>query len=180
MKTLPFLVLPIVLMVSLGGCSLSEKYAANNSAGRSWVEAGKTGTARSNFEGVYYSPEWGTVTLNQENGKLAGSLGHFRVSGLVSGRNARLLLVDDQWVEFTMLLRRVSYEKLTGSYSGSVPYSEAHSKPVTLLRIDICWRGAYSSLCGGLDGWLLGDRRGAGRTVSPQQQGGGSLVVRSI
>jgi len=135
MKILPLLVLPIVLMVSLGGCSLSEKYSANNSAGRTWVEAGKTGTARANFEGVYYSPEWGTVTLNQENGKIVGSLAHYHVSGVVSGKNARLLLVDDQWVEFTMLLRRPSYEKLTGSYSGSVPHSDADSIPVTLLRI---------------------------------------------
>lgn len=136
MKTLPFLGLSIVLMASLGGCSLGEKYAANNSAGRSWVEAGKTGAARANFEGVYYSPDWGTVTLNQENGKLVGSMAHYHVSGVVSGRNARLLLVDDQWVEFTMLLRRVSSEKLTGSYSTSVPYQEADSTPVTFLRIN--------------------------------------------
>lgn len=117
------------------GCSLGEKYQKNNSAAQAWLNAGPTRAAAADFEGVYYSPNWGMVVLNQQNGKITGSIGYMHVDGRATGKSARLLLVDDSWVEHTMLLTRKSSEILEGTYSSSVPYSKDDAEPVRLDRI---------------------------------------------
>jgi len=94
-----------------------------------------TSPARVNFEGVYHSPEWGTVTLNQENGKITGTLAHYQIKGVASGRAARLLLIDDLWTEYTMILNRRATGNLDGAYSPSIPFSQEDATPVTLNRI---------------------------------------------
>ncbi|MDX2082295.1 MAG: hypothetical protein SFU53_16040 [Terrimicrobiaceae bacterium] len=127
--------LSLAALVLLSGCHLKEKYSKNNADGRAWLEAAQTGPARTSFEGVFYSPEWGAVVLNQNGNKLTGAVAHMSVDGVVSGRTASLLLVDDTWVEYTMKLRRKSYEEISGTYSAYVPYSETDALPVTLYRI---------------------------------------------
>ncbi len=135
MKT-PLLLLVAVCSVLLtSGCSLTEKYNKNAAAAQAWLEANDKGAATTNFEGVYYSPDWGTVSLNQRDGRLTGSIAHFHVKGIASGKNAYLLLVDDEWVEHTMILRRKNYEIVEGSYSSFVPYSKEDALPVHLDRI---------------------------------------------
>jgi hypothetical protein len=100
------------------------------------LAAGATRTTASNFEGVYYSPDWGLVALNQEGTKITGALAHFNIRGKASGKTAYLLLVDDEWIEYTMVLNRKSSEVLTGSYSSSVPFSKDDAEPVHLDKID--------------------------------------------
>jgi len=136
MNLLRFLLLPVLTITMLGGCSLQEKYDKNNAAGQAWLQSGKTGSAQTNIEGVYYSPDWGVVVLNQSNGKITGHIGYHKVEGILSGRKASLLLSDDQWIEYTMVLNRKNRGELVGSFSCCVPYSEESSKPVHLFRID--------------------------------------------
>lgn len=135
MKTplLPLVALCFVLLAS--GCSLSEKYNKNNAAGQAWLAASDKGPAKTNFEGVYYSPDWGTVGLKQRDGKIAGAIAHFQVKGIASGKSAYLLLVDDSWVEYTMILRKKSCEIVDGSYSPHIPYTVKDSNPVHLDKI---------------------------------------------
>ncbi len=122
--------------ILLSGCSLAEKYSKNNAVGEAWLAAGATRSTASNFEGVYYSPDWGMVALNQEGTKITGALSHYNIRGKASGKTAYLLLVDDQWIEYTMVLSRKSSEVLTGSYSASVPFSKDDAEPVHLDRIE--------------------------------------------
>lgn len=123
----------MALLVS--GCSLGEKYQKNNAAAQAWLASGPTRPAATDFEGVYYSPDWGMVVLNQQNGKITGSMGYMKVEGRATGKSARLTLIDDSWVEHTMLLTRKSYEVLEGTYSSSIPYSKDDAQPVRLDRI---------------------------------------------
>lgn len=135
MKHLLLTVLSLAVVVLAGGCSLKEKYSKNNSAAEKWLRAGATVPASANFEGVYYTPDWGVVLLNQNKDKLTGSVAHMRVDGVVSGNVASLLLIDDQWVEYTAVLKRKNSEVLQGSYSPSIPYSSADASPMVLEKI---------------------------------------------
>lgn len=117
------------------GCTLTEKSNRNNAAAQAWIRANDKGPATTNFEGVYYSPDWGTVTLNQRDSRVNGAIAHFHVKGIATGKSAYLLLVDDEWVEHTMILKRKSSEIVDGSYSANVPYSDKDSLPVHLDKI---------------------------------------------
>lgn len=135
MKASSFLPLVLSMALLLSGCTLTEKYSKNNAAAAAWISANARQPAATNFEGVYYSPDWGIVALNQRDGKLTGSIAHFHITGIVSGKSAYALLVDDEWVEHTMILKRKSSEIVEGSYSSFVPYSKVDSLPVHLDRI---------------------------------------------
>jgi hypothetical protein len=135
MKT-PFLLLAVVALVSLtSGCAISEKTQKNNAAAQAWLQANDKGTAKTNFEGVYYSPDWGAVVLKQRAGKITGAISYWNVKGIASGRNAYLLLVDDDWVGHTMVLTRRNSEVVDGSYSSHIPFSKADSTPIHLDKI---------------------------------------------
>ena len=132
----PHLLLAAVAVVSLSsGCALSEKYAKNNASAQAWLHANDKVPAKSNFEGVYYSPDWGTIVFKQRDGKLTGALSYYRIQGVVSGRTAYVLLVDDDWAEHTMILKRQNSEVVTGSYSPHVPFAAKGSQPVRLDKI---------------------------------------------
>ena len=136
MKT-PLLLLAALAAVTLtSGCAFtSERNAKNKAAGQAWLQSGNRGPAKTNFEGMYYSPDWGSVALNQRNDKVTGTIGHFHISGIATGRTAYLLLIDDEWVEHTMVLKRKSSEILEGSYSSFVPFSKEDALPVVFDKI---------------------------------------------
>lgn len=136
MKT-PLLLLAALAMVSLtSGCvATAEKYRGNKAASQSWLKANNRGPAKTNFEGVYYSPDWGVVALNQRGDKVNGAIAHFHISGIATGKTAYLLLTDDEWVEHTMILKQKNSEIIEGTYSSHVPFSEKDALPVYLDKI---------------------------------------------
>jgi len=132
----PFLSLvALSFAVLTSGCGLTEKYNKNNSAAQAWLDSNKKASAKANFEGTYYSPDWGIVNLNQRNGKITGAMGYSQVKGITSGGTAYILLVDDQWVGQTMILKKKGAEIVEGTYSSEIPYSGKDSQPVHLDRI---------------------------------------------
>jgi hypothetical protein len=138
MKTLAITLSAIVLMTSFSSCTwLKEKYARNEQASVAYLSDKKTAPARMNIEGVWFSPQWGMVILNQErDGKLSGIFqDHYVVNGIVSGKEAFITLIDDDWVEYTVELRRKNWEELTGYYSPSVPFLGKDATEVALTRI---------------------------------------------
>jgi hypothetical protein len=138
MKTLAISLSAIVLMTSFSSCTwLKEKYARNEQASAAYLSEKSTAPARMNIEGVWYSPQWGIVILNQERGgKLSGIfMDHYVVNGIVTGKEAFITLIDDDWVEYTVELRRKSWEELAGSYSPSVPFLDKDAHEVVLKRI---------------------------------------------
>jgi len=138
MKTLAITLSAVVLMASFSSCSwLKEKYAKNERASVAYISEKKSAPARMNIEGVWYSPQWNVVVLNQERGgKLSGIFqDYYVVNGVVSGKQAFITLIDDDWVEYTVELRRKNWEELTGFYSPSVPFSETDAHELVLKRI---------------------------------------------
>jgi hypothetical protein len=138
MKTLAITLSAVVLMTSFSSCSwLREKYARNEQASAAYLSDKQTARARMNIEGVWYSPQWRIVVLNQEpGGRLNGVFqDYYVVNGVVSGKEAFITLVDDDWVEYTVELRRKNWEELVGHYSPSVPFSEKDAHEVVLKRI---------------------------------------------
>ncbi|HEY5707510.1 MAG TPA: hypothetical protein VIS96_18275 [Terrimicrobiaceae bacterium] len=138
MKTLATTLSAAVLMVSFSSCSwLKEKYSKNDSASAAYLSEKKSARATTNLEGLWYSPQWGIVVFNQERGgKLNGIFrDHYVVNGVVSSKSAFLTLIDDDWVEYTVELKRKNREELVGFYSPSVPFSEKDAHELVLKRI---------------------------------------------
>jgi hypothetical protein len=138
MKTLATTLSAFVLMVSLSSCSyLKEKYAKNERASVAYLSEKRTAPARTNIEGVWYAPQWGIVALNQErDGTLSGIFPeYYVVNGVVSGKSAFITLIDEEWVAYTVELKRKNRGELTGFYSHSVPFSEKDAHELVLKRI---------------------------------------------
>lgn len=140
MKTLATSLGAVVLALSLNACSFSflkEKYTRNEAAASGYLSSKKTGSARTNVEGLWYSPQWNIVVLNQEGSKVSGIFqDYYKVNGLVSGRNVYLVLRDDDWAEYTVELKKQPNGDLKGFYSPDVPFSEATAHELVLKRID--------------------------------------------
>jgi hypothetical protein len=135
MKTpiLPIVVVCLSLLAT--GCTTAEKTRKNNAEAQTWLDKNATQPAATNVEGVYYSPQWGVVALNQRHGKLTGATAEYRLKGKVSGKTAFLLVCDGDWAEHTMILNRKSSEILDGSYSTRQLYSGKNLLPVHFDRI---------------------------------------------
>ncbi len=140
MKTLVTTLGAIVLALSLNACSFSllkDKYAKNEAAASGYLGSKKTGSSRMNIEGLWYSPQWGMVVLNQEGCKLTGVFQDFySVSGVVSSRRAYIVLTDDDWAEYTVELTKQPNGDLAGYYSPDVPFADATKHELVLKRID--------------------------------------------
>lgn len=140
MKTLVVSLCSIVVALSFSSCGLLKgKYDKNHADTVSYIGGKKTASPQFNVEGLWYSPEWGIVVLDQQpNGKLTGVFrDYYTVNGVVSGRNISIALVDDQWTEYTVELTRKNSEVLTGYYSAHVPFSDKDKLPLTLKRISL-------------------------------------------
>jgi hypothetical protein len=137
MKTLLSAAVAALVALSFSSCHLKEAYRENESAAAAYLEAKRTVPPRINVEGLWYSPEWGMVIFNQESGgKVTGLFrDHYHIRGIVCGRNVFLLLNDNNWHEYTVELRQVRNDKMTGFYSAHVPFSESDKQPVTLYKI---------------------------------------------
>lgn len=137
MKTVATVLGVVVLGLSLSSCKmLEEKYASNQKAAVAYLADNKTAPAKVNVEGVWYAPGWGAVVLNQEGSKLTGAFqDYYTVNGVVSGRKAFIVLVDDDWREYTIQLTSKSREKLVGYYSAHIPFSESDQQEIELIRI---------------------------------------------
>jgi hypothetical protein len=138
MKKLATTLSAVVLMASFSSCSwLKEKYAKNENARVAYLSEKKSAPAKMNIEGLWYSPQWGIVVFNQErDGKLSGIFrDYYVVDGVISGKNAFITLIDDDWVEYTVELKRSNRGELTGFYSPSVPFSETDAQELVLKRI---------------------------------------------
>ncbi len=138
MKTLATTLSAVVLIASFSSCSwLKEKYARNENASVAYLSEKKSAPAKTNIEGLWYSPQWGIVVFNQErDGKLSGIFrDHYVVNGVISDKNAFMTLIDDDWVEYTVELKQKNRGELTGFYSPSVPFSETDAQELVLKRI---------------------------------------------
>jgi hypothetical protein len=138
MKTLAATLIAVVLAASLSSCNwLKWKYAKNEQASAAYLTEKKAAPARMNIEGLWYSPQWGIVVFNQEpDGKLSGIFrDYYAINGWVSDKNAFMTLIDDDWVEYTVELKRKNQEELVGFYSPSVPFSEKDAQELVLKRV---------------------------------------------
>ncbi len=80
----------------------------------------------------------GALSFSSRNadGKLSGIFrDHYVVNGVVSGKSAFITLIDDDWVEYTVELKRKNRGELTGFYSPSVPFSRKGCYELVLKRV---------------------------------------------
>ncbi len=67
MKMLATTLSAVFLMASFSSCSwLKEKYGKNEAASVAYLSEKKSTPAKTNIEGLWYSPQWGIVVFKQE------------------------------------------------------------------------------------------------------------------
>jgi hypothetical protein len=137
MKMLVRATLLLVMVGSLSSCFLGKKYEKNNAATVAYLTEKNTAKAQMNVEGLWYSPQWGVVLLNQTpDGKVTGVVdGFLHAKGVVSGKNVYLALTDDDWTEYTVELRRSKWDQLKGYFSSWVPFNTIDQQEVVLEKI---------------------------------------------
>lgn len=137
MKMLVRATLLLVMVGSLSSCFLSKKYEKNSAATVAYLTEKNTAKAQMNVEGLWYSPQWGVVLLNQTpDGKVTGVVdGFLHAKGVVSGKNVYLALTDDDWTEYTVELRRSKWDQLKGYFSSWVPFNTIDQQEVVLEKI---------------------------------------------
>jgi len=123
----------LIAVLALAGCNLKEKYAKNNAAADGWV-AQRTAPAKINVSGKWKSDNWGKADFTQKGREVTGTIGDYKVKGVVSGYKAYLVAEQDRWVYYTIILKRHTSTALEGSYSESVPYVETDEKDIYLRR----------------------------------------------
>jgi len=139
MRTSATILCAALVALSFSSCQLLKgRYERNANARIAYLAEKKTAPAKTNIEGLWYSPEWGIVLFNQEpGGKLQGIFqDYYHVDGVVSGKNIYLALIDDEWTEYTVQLHRDNYDTITGYWSAHIPFSEEDQQPLTLKRIE--------------------------------------------
>jgi len=138
MKALAAVLCSLGFVLCFSSCSHQEKHNKNEAATTAYLTGKKTAPPAMNIEGFWYSPTWGLVVINQEpNGKLTGFFHEdLHIRGVVTGKNAYLALIEDDWVEYTVELKRTALDTLTGFYSEKTPFSESDQQKLTLTRID--------------------------------------------
>lgn len=139
MRTPAILFCAVVVALTFSSCHLKEKYARNEANAVAYLKTSQAKPAAASFKGVWQSPDWGVVAINQErNGKLSGQFGDdYAIRGVVSGKTAYLVLTADSWTHYTVELTKKNYNELTGFASGSVPFSSKDQEPLTLKRINV-------------------------------------------
>ena len=123
----------LLAAVTLTGCHLKEKYAANDRAADGWL-AQRTDKPKINVTGKWKSDAWGKGDFTQKGRDVTGTLGDYKIKGVVSGYRAYLIADQDDWSFYSIILKRESANALEGSYSSSVPYSAKDEQDIYLRR----------------------------------------------
>ena len=126
----------IFAALTFSGCSISEKYAANQAATASWLDS-KAGKASVRVSGLWEPLEtgWGGAgRIEQQGNRLSGALGSYTIRGSVSGSRVYLAFISGGWTYYTASLQ-LRGNILGGYYSSSVPFSSQDQGSLNLRRI---------------------------------------------
>ncbi len=101
----------VILTIPLSAGNLTTK-------GRAWLDA-QGQNAAADVSGVWYSKGWGTIVLHQAPGsrELTGKDGGLEVSGVVVGRQVRLLFSQRDKVVYSAELTLDADGALSGEYA---------------------------------------------------------------
>jgi len=129
--------LPLVFVLSLlAGCSVveeisDERYQRNNSAGDRWL-SDQFEAAAMDVSGTWFSTDWGIGSLRQTGRKVTGKLGGYKVTGVISGRRAYLLIADGDWYYYSAVLEMARPGQLKGRFSRMIPFVKTLSRTMVL------------------------------------------------
>jgi len=133
MQKLVAIAVALVCVFSLSACNTKERRAKNLAAGDQWL-SNFNQPAALNVTGTWASLEWGEGSLKQANRQVTGTLGHYAVKGVVSGRKVYLQFLSDNWVYYSAVLERTPAGALSGHYSEGTSFDPKEQEPITIKR----------------------------------------------
>ena len=133
MKLLPFFLAAVLLTA----CNSPQRFEANRTAAQSWL-SGKAGTARGDVSGAWRDgtrEAWGDARLVQRGNKITGTLGDYKVDGVMNGSRVFLALKADDWYYYSVEALHKG-PVLEGLYSRGVPVRliKGQSEPFLFRR----------------------------------------------
>jgi hypothetical protein len=116
----------LAAVVTLAGCGTvrefnSERYSRNNALGHAWL-SDQMLPPEIFISGDWKSAAWGKAFFAQTDNRVRGYLGDYSVEGVDSGKKAYLLVGQDGWYYYSVVLEMPAPNILLGYYSRSVPY----------------------------------------------------------
>jgi len=133
MQKLLALAVALVCAFSLPACQTKERYAKNQAESQKWLGSFNQ-PAGLNITGTWASLEWGEGPLKQTGRQVTGTLGHYAVKGVVSGRKVYLQFLSDNWVYYSAVLERTPAGVLAGHYSEGASFDPAEQQEILLKR----------------------------------------------
>ncbi len=103
--------------------------------GKAWLD-GCADAATMNVTGLWRSPDWGRLSLNQSEGsrKVVGSGDGWEISGVVSGTTACLLFSHNGKIAYTAKLTAEGATALTGVYAKGLLTPGVKTIPMHLAK----------------------------------------------
>jgi hypothetical protein len=103
--------------------------------GKAWLDPNTTPPAL-NVTGIWDSPEWGKVSLNQREGgrRIIGTGDGWDISGVVSGKDVYLLFCHEGKVGFSAKLTADAPSQLRGIYAKGILSSHSKTRPTRLSK----------------------------------------------
>lgn len=103
--------------------------------GKAWLNLYQEPT-EINVNGLWHSPDWGDVILNQEKDKrdITGTGDGWDITGVVSGKKIYLLFSDKGRINYSAELLADGETALAGSYSKGMLSAKSRKRPMRLTR----------------------------------------------
>jgi hypothetical protein len=117
----------IVLIASFAFCL--QACGVNIIKGENWL-ASKTVKPDMDVSGTWYSEEWGSANLKQEEKNITGMLGDYPVKGVASGNDLYLLMYSGDKIHYFAELKATDKNTFKGLYSEKYGiFDEAKNAP---------------------------------------------------
>ncbi|MEO6053380.1 MAG: hypothetical protein ABIP97_05150 [Chthoniobacterales bacterium] len=134
--------LPILLAVGalamFSSCVTTKAIVRNKNVSEQWLASQHRGQAKVNVTGTYTSAvyHWGGAQLVQKGSEVTGTIGSYKLHGVVRGYRVYLLASSGSLDKYSIILSAKGQD-LVGAFSDSIPFSIQEAEPMTLTKINL-------------------------------------------
>lgn len=138
MKKFLTLLLALGAIATFPSCVSMKHVTQNKNAGDKWLASQSQARPKVNVSGNWISDQWGGATFNQTGNKVTGTLGGYKVHGVVYGTRVYLLAAGRVLSDYTIIMNPdATGDMLEGGYSDSIPFSLEDAEPIILNKIQM-------------------------------------------
>jgi hypothetical protein len=123
----------LLALFTLSVVQCGSRMARIEKEGLAWLQQQPIQQPEIKIESIWISPEWGSLVLKQDGEKLKGSGDGWDISGLVSGKEIRLVFHYQGEVNYSAILKPED-SKLVGYYAYGLMTPDSSKKLMVLTN----------------------------------------------